>query len=476
MKYKLTVATTTYNQEKYIGECLDGIVNQKTNFPFQVIVSDDGSTDNTRKILKEYNKKYPDIVRPIFREKNLGPMDNFIETLNGIDTEYVALCDGDDFWTDYDKLQKQVDFLDNNKDYTICFHQTKIFFQDGSRKEELTPQSNAVEDTTEFSDLAKECYIPANTVMYRWQFSKKDSFKKKFPTNVVPGDYFVHLLHARSGKIKFMKEVMSCYRRHEAGMWWLSSQPDKQEEFHLKYGVKYLNFFKAVEKEFGLSNDFYINQKRYLVYQIARAYLNHHMWEELAILEKENKDLVQDYFKTINFDQLYYSLSKPKKMLYLLLFDRSILNQKIKDRLEKRPKLFKIYKMITKYKKIFLYLIFGVLTTLINIITYLLLTRTFSVNIYLSNAIAWIISVLFAFVTNKTLVFESKDKSGKTVTREIISFFACRIMSLGIDMASMYAMVTILKWNDFVGKIIANVIVIILNYVFSKLLVFRKKK
>ena len=110
------------------------------------------------------------------------------------------------------------------------------------------------------------------------------------------------------------------------------------------------------------------------------------------------------------------------------------------------------------------------------LITYLLLTRTFSVNIYLSNAIAWIISVLFAFVTNKTLVFESKDKSGKTVTREIISFFACRIMSLGIDMASMYAMVTILKWNDFVGKIIANVIVIILNYVFSKLLVFRKKK
>lgn len=350
MKYKLTVATTTYNQEKYIGKCLDGIVNQKTNFPFQVIVSDDGSTDNTRKILKEYNKKYPDIVKPILREKNLGPMDNFVETLNSINTEYVALCDGDDFWTDYDKLQKQVDFLDNNKDYTICFHQTKIFFQDGSREDELAPKSDAVKDTTEFFDLAKECYIPANTVMYRWQFSKKDSFKKKFPTNVVPGDYFVHLLHAKNGKIKFMKEVMSCYRRHEAGMWWLSSQPDKQEEFHLKYGIKYLNFFKAVEKEFGLPDNFYIKDKRCLVDQTAKAYLKNHMWEELATLEKENQELVNDYFKTVNFEQIYYKLSKPKKLLYLLLFEHGILKQKIKNKLKNKPKSLKSQKNIKKRK------------------------------------------------------------------------------------------------------------------------------
>ena len=476
MKYKVTIATTTYNQEKYIGECLEGIVNQKTNFPFQVIVSDDGSTDDTRKILKKYNEKYPNIVKPIFREKNLGPMGNFVETLNGIHSEYVALCDGDDFWIDYDKLQKQVDFLDNNKDYNICFHQTRIFFQDGSKEDEVYPKKHEIKDTTGFSDLIKECYIPANTVMYRWQFNKNDSFKKKFPSNVVPGDYFVHLLHAKNGKIKFMNEVMSCYRRHEAGMWWLSSQPDKQEEFHLKYGIKYLNFFKSVEKEFNLSDDFYMSQKRYLVYQTAKAYLNNHMWSELADLEMGNPELMKDYFKTINFNQSYYTLSKPKKLLYLLFFDHSALNQKIKDRLEKKTKLFKLYKLVLGSKEIILYLIFGVLTTLMNILSYLLLSRVFSIDMYLSNIFAWIISVLFAFVTNKSFVFESKDRNRKIVLREMLTFFGCRLLSLGIDMLSMYAMVTLLKWDDFIGKIIANIIVVILNYLFSKMFVFRKDK
>lgn len=341
MKYKVTIATTTYNQEKYIGECLDGIVMQETNFPFQVIVSDDGSTDNTRKILKEYSKKYPDIVKPIFRKENLGPMDNFIETLNGINSEYVALCDGDDFWTDKNKLQKQVDFLDTHKDYTICFHQTKIFFEDGSKADELFPKKEKVKETTRLKDLVKECYIPANAVMYRWQFNKKNSFKEKFPTNIVPGDYFVHLLHARQGKIKFLKEIMSCYRRHDAGMWWLSSQPDRQEEFHLKYGEKYLNFFKAVEKEFNLPNDFYEDEKRYSAYQTAMAYLNNHKWLNLDNLEKENPKLIEDFFKTLNFKQVYFSFSRPKKLLYLLLFDHPVLKQKIKDRTNKIKRIIK---------------------------------------------------------------------------------------------------------------------------------------
>ena len=124
---KLTIVTTTYNQEKYIGEAIDSMLMQKTKFPFQIVVSDDCSQDRTREILEKYKKKYPEKIKVIKNEKNLGAMENFIHTLAQIkDTEYVALCDGDDFWTDENKLQKQIDFLDNNKDFTICFHKARL--------------------------------------------------------------------------------------------------------------------------------------------------------------------------------------------------------------------------------------------------------------------------------------------------------------------------------------------------------------
>lgn len=136
----------------------------------------------------------------------------------------------------------------------------------------------------------------------------------------------------------------------------------------------------------------------------------------------------------------------------------------------------KITSLFHKYKEVILYLIFGVLTTLINIITYYFCTRLFHFGEYESNVIAWIVSVLFAFVTNKLFVFESKNRNFKLLLKEASSFILFRLLSLGMDMGAMYLMISIFKWNDLVAKIISNVIVIILNYVFSKIFVFRKKK
>jgi len=237
----LTIFTPTYNHEKYIGECLENIVKQKTNFKYQVIVSDDCSTDNTREIIKKYEKKYPDIIKPIYREKNIGAMNNFIETLNNIHTKYVALCDGDDFWTNPQKLQTQVDFLEKNKEFSICTHKTKIFFQDKSQPDLIFPQTT--KKTFELKDLLKENIIVANTVVYRWKYIEKNSLKKEFPKNIVPGDYFIHLMHAKIGKIHLIDKIMSNYRRQPSGMWYLSSQPDKQNMFFIKYGIPYLRFY-----------------------------------------------------------------------------------------------------------------------------------------------------------------------------------------------------------------------------------------
>ena len=157
---KLTVVTTTYNQEKYIGQAIDGMLMQKTSFPFQIVISNDSSTDRTGDILKEYEEKYPDKIKIINNEKNLGAMGNFINTLSNIkDTEYVALCDGDDFWTDENKLQKQVDFLDNNKEFNICFHKAKLFYENNEKEESIIPEFE--EEVTTIDDLVKSNYIVA---------------------------------------------------------------------------------------------------------------------------------------------------------------------------------------------------------------------------------------------------------------------------------------------------------------------------
>lgn len=329
---KLTVVTTTYNHEDFIKQALDGIVSQKTNFDFELLICDDNSTDDTAKIIKEYQKKYPEIVKPIFNKKNLGAMENFIFTLSKAKSEYVALCDGDDFWSDCNKLQKQVDFLDNNKDFSIVFHQTKIFYEDNSKNSEIYP--NFEKTVFDFHDLVKDSFIPANTVVYRWEFNKKN-LEKEFPKNVVPGDYLIHLFHAKKGKIKFLPEIMSSYRRHDKGMWWTTSDISKKDEFNLKYGKKYLNFFLSVEKIFELSSNTYSLQKDYLTNNLLEIYLKKKMFDEIVEFKKEYKDLYEKCIVNFNYFEIYNDLSKSKKAIYLLFFNKEKFLNKLSEKYNK---------------------------------------------------------------------------------------------------------------------------------------------
>ncbi len=127
-----------------------------------------------------------------------------------------------------------------------------------------------------------------------------------------------------------------------------------------------------------------------------------------------------------------------------------------------------------KYKEIINYLIFGVLTTLVSIMTYALFTKIFYINYLVSNVLSWIIAVLFAFITNKIYVFESKNKDKKIVSKEITNFFFFRIVSLLMEMVILYIFVDMLHIDDLVTKVIAQVIVIVSNYIFSKVFVFKK--
>ena len=133
-------------------------------------------------------------------------------------------------------------------------------------------------------------------------------------------------------------------------------------------------------------------------------------------------------------------------------------------------------KLLIKYRSFILYMIFGVLTTLVNIVTYYVMARLLNLETMTSTIIAWTVAVLFAYLTNRALVFESEAKSKKCIIKEIISFFSCRLLTGFVDWGFMFIFVDICNFNDIFIKTIANIIVIILNYVASKLIIFKKSK
>lgn len=132
-----------------------------------------------------------------------------------------------------------------------------------------------------------------------------------------------------------------------------------------------------------------------------------------------------------------------------------------------------IKELIKKYKEIIMYLIFGILTTLVNIVSFYIMDKC-NINLYVNNTIAWILSVLFAYITNKLFVFESKSLEPKVVLKEGLSFFGFRLISYFMDMFCIFIMVDVFSINKMISKIVGNIIVIIANYIFSKLFIFRK--
>ena len=131
--------------------------------------------------------------------------------------------------------------------------------------------------------------------------------------------------------------------------------------------------------------------------------------------------------------------------------------------------------ILKKYKESIMYLIFGILTVIINISSYIFITRILKLEILTSNIIAWIIAVIFAYITNKLYVFQSKTRTNKELIKEFSSFVSCRVLSLLLEIILMYIMIDIMFINDFIVKIFTNIIVIVLNYILSKIIIFKKK-
>ena len=249
---KVTVICLTYNHQPYIQKALEGFVRQQTNFPFEVIVHDDASTDGTAEIVRDYATRYPHIIRPILQVENQWRKGKtlsktFIYPL--IQGEYVALCEGDDYWTDPLKLQKQVDAMEARPDVAVCFHPVTVHWEDGSAPDSLFPSRKERFNKTELclDDLLKRNFMQTNSVLYRWRFHT-DSLDL-IPNGILPGDWFLHLLHAQTGKILFLDETMAVYRRHAGGTWTGAGQ---SKAWFRRSSIPLLRFYQAMEKTFGV--------------------------------------------------------------------------------------------------------------------------------------------------------------------------------------------------------------------------------
>lgn len=244
----VSVSVTTYNHENYIRECLDSILSQKTDFEFEVLLGEDHSTDRTRAVCEEYAKKYPDKIRLFLHDRsktiyiggNPTGRYNLLYNLSKAKGRYIALCDGDDFWTDPEKLQKQVDFMEANPNFALCFHPVKVVFENNEEPESIYPENKP---NLTIRGLLKKNFIQTNSVLYRRQ-----KYEDIIP-DVMPGDWYLHLYHAQFGKIGYVSKVMSVYRRHEGGLWWNAASDRKL--FWEKYALPHLLLYEELLKMYG---------------------------------------------------------------------------------------------------------------------------------------------------------------------------------------------------------------------------------
>jgi glycosyltransferase involved in cell wall biosynthesis len=211
---KVSVAMITYNHECFIRQALNSVLTQRVNFDYEIVVGEDCSTDGTRAILMDFYRRYPERVVPILHDQNVGALRNFQTTLAACRGQYLAIVEGDDYWSCEDKLQRQVNFLDQHLDYAICFHRARIRDETASGRTDILPPSPAGTYTIE--DLIAFNLITTCTVMYRW--GSVGPLPEWF-LDLKLGDWPLHILVAQSGKIELMDEVMAVYRMHSGGMW-----------------------------------------------------------------------------------------------------------------------------------------------------------------------------------------------------------------------------------------------------------------
>ena len=238
---KVSVCCITYNHEKFIRKALEGFISQKTTFPFEVLIHDDASTDNTQSIIKEYAEKYPEIIKPILQTENQRAKGISVQKMYNYSRargKYIALCEGDDYWSDSQKLQVQYDAMEENHDCALCVHQTNMIDEHGMPMERWFPGFDLPG-----GKITAEKYIHMEIGGEKWLFQTSSFFVKReviesflnYQHDYPCGDLPLVLLSLQFGDCWYISRAMSCYRKHSGGILTMNS---KSLDASIKYARK----------------------------------------------------------------------------------------------------------------------------------------------------------------------------------------------------------------------------------------------
>ena len=212
---KVSVIIITYGHANFIEKAILGVLMQEYNFELELIISNDCSPDDTDEVINYIINNHPraSSIKYIKHNHNIGAMSNFLYSLNEAKGKYIALCDGDDYWTDPLKLQTQINFLDANSDFSMCFHSVEITLANKNDNYDYPIPSS---DILHLKDILQKHYIPTCSLVFR-----NGLFPKGLPEwmiNSISGDIPLEILLASKGKTKYFSKKMSCYRRNEGGI------------------------------------------------------------------------------------------------------------------------------------------------------------------------------------------------------------------------------------------------------------------
>lgn len=243
----VSVLCTAYNHEKFLCDALDGILRQKTNFRYELIIHDDASTDKTTDIIKEYEKKYPEVIVPIYQKENQYNLTRIYPTylFPAVRGKYVAFCEGDDYWTDDEKLQKQFDFMEENEEFSMCFHNAmKLNWETGETCAlDTFPRSGCYSQEEHIKTGLGNAFPAFASYFIRSEYLKTipDFFVK---SNVL--DYPLRQYFSGKGKIYYMDEIMSVYRISTPQSYMKKTVTN--ETFYNNYVLDMLYFFEQLDK------------------------------------------------------------------------------------------------------------------------------------------------------------------------------------------------------------------------------------
>ena len=280
----VSIITFTYNHEKFIAKAIEGFLIQKTSFPIEVLINEDASTDGTAAIVRKYEAEHPEIIKGFYQAENQyskgeNPTAFYLSIAKG---KYIALCDGDDYWTDPLKLQKQVDFLKEHQDISACYHPAyQLFEKTGKFKGIIGRRTGGVYS---FDETLYMQGLPLCSLMFR-----RNLIPNPIPSwfyNVSAGDQALFFMLAKQGRIAFLENVSAVYRYHSQGIWSNTSFLTQLEKSHQTRKIIYSNLLAD-------NPELLAKMLRWNNSHVAKLSMRHFM----RIIRKKEKERLYPYIK-----------------------------------------------------------------------------------------------------------------------------------------------------------------------------------